>query len=362
MDKLGFIITTISEKDSKTYMRETCFCRKGFLENRKNGGRKYGDVGRQALCSAGKKLGYVYASLSRFPQITKTNEKEIINFAYLLVRYIGGTYAGSAAHELDIKTRTFKMNLKEYVVCRHDGIGLVMTDGGIAGIWAWACADPSIEGVQIKCQGRGDDQCEVLCAPIEHLQNASKTLLLETSMPQYKFDEEYSVRNQIVDAIYSKNSVKTLLDAGFLEYKGGVMSYKGRRLFLDDAHVLFILEDEVCRLEGGSDVLFECAYDEGKEIAEAYKSSNWQDFITDYLSALGFGDIAVLDHTNPRVALINYPWTKLAKDSKYTIMAGLLSGIISKCTGKETKLGLLSTHLNSHLTITLGVIDEKPAA
>jgi len=55
--------------------------------------------------------------------------------------------------------------MKDYIVCRKNGRGEIFSEGGIAGIWSYVCQDPTIEAVQIKCQGRGDPECEVIAAP-----------------------------------------------------------------------------------------------------------------------------------------------------------------------------------------------------
>ena len=354
IDKPGFIILTISPKESKMYMRDLLLPEGLFEKIETKVVRKYGEAGKQALYSAGKKFGYVYASSSGFPQIGKSKEKDIRNFIYFLVRYVAGTYASDATYEVNLKTRTFKINLKDYVICRHDGIGLVMADGGIAGIWAWACDDPTMEGTQIKCQGRNDERCEVICAPVNELKKTVTSIFVETNVPTYPFDNEYEIKNQIRETTYSKNSLKTLLDGKFFEYRGGILSYKGRRMFLDDSYVSFILEDEICELPGGTDILFEAAFEEGKEIAEAYGKSDWGKFITDYLSALGFGDIAVLDTKNPKIGLIYYPWTKLNLNFKYILLTGFLSGIITQCTGKKSLIELLGTTSKEYLTVMVG--------
>ena len=130
-------------------------------------------------------------------------------------------------------------------------------------------------------------------------------------------------------------------------------------MFLDDAHVLFILEDEIVNLPGGDRVLFDASFEDGKEIAKAYGRNDWNKFVTDYLSALGFGDIAVLDKNNPKIGIMYYPWTKLIPNSGYVIIRGLISGMITQCTGKETMLELLNVNVKDYLTITIGV-KNKP--
>lgn len=355
IDKPGFLVTTISEKNQKAYMRDLLLSEGFFEKLEKRVVDQYKDLGRQTLYSAGKKFGYIYAELSRFPQINRVKDRDLENFIFFLVRYIEGTYASDATHELDLKNKTFKIKLKNYIVCRHDGIGLVMTDGGIAGIGAWLYDDTSVEGVQTKCQGRGDDECEVMCASADKLGAVSKSVLSQTDLPRYTFDEEYEVRNRIREATYAKNSFKTMLDNRFFGYEKGILLYKGKRLFLDDSHILFILEKEISQLPNGKEALFEAAFDEGKEIATSYGGGDWGIFITDYLSSNGFGDVAILDNKDPKIGIIYYPWTKFSDGSEYIIIRGFLSGILSQCANKKIILDLIDVTIDEYLTVMIGV-------
>jgi predicted hydrocarbon binding protein len=355
IDQPGFIVSTVSKKNGKTHMRDVGLSEDFFVNIEKLVVEKYGNKGKQALYSVGKKFAYIYASLSDFPQMGKAKDKEILDFCYFFVRYLAGVYASDAAENADLKSKTFKVSLKDYIVCRHNGIGLIMTDGGVAGTWAWICADPSIEAVQTRCQGRGDEHCEIISGPISELERSAKNILMQKELPIYSFDEHYQIKNQIKPLRYSKNSLKTLLDDRFFEYKKGAISYKNKRLFLDDAHMLYLLENELNNTLGEDNILFEAAFEEGKELAKLYGGKDWSKFITDLFPALGFGDIAILDHQNPKIGLIYYPWTELSSDSTYSIIRGTISGIITECSHKETLLKLSGIEDGEFLTITISI-------
>lgn len=355
IDKPGFIVSTVSEENKKINVRELLLPEGLFEKIEKMITQKYGEEGRHVLYSVGKKFGYVYASLSGFPQLGTAKDKDVENFAYFFVRYMAGTYASEASHQIDLKSKTFKITLKDYLICRNDGIGLLMTDGGCAGIWAWVCDDYSVEAIQDKCQGRGDQTCEVLCAPAPVLKNMSKSFFVEKSKFSYSLNDEYIIRNKIRETTNSKNSLRALLDNRFFDYNSGKMLYNGKRFFLDDADILYIIEKDIGDSFKKDNILFEAAFEEGKEIAKAYANKSWSKFITDFFGASGFGDIIVLDTKKPRIGLVYYPWSILSAKSEYQIIRGLLSGIITICSGEDVSLKLLNIKENEFLTITVSV-------
>lgn len=354
IDNPGFILSNITKANGeKTYLRDILIPESFFEKLEINVVNKYGNVGKEVLYSIGKKYGYLYASLQNFPVKTKSSKKTIINFAYIFARYLEGTDASYVKYDINVDTNIFKVWLKDYIICRHDGLGLIMTAGATGGIWAWVCGDIHLESIQTACQGSGAALCEVICAPVQELNKLSKNIYVENDVLTYVFDNEYETRNKLRSAKYSKNSLKTLLDNNFISYKNSIFSYHDKRLLMNESHILFLVEAEMKKLDKGNDILFECSFNEGKEIASVYGNEDWDKFIMDFFPALGFGDITILNQRNPTVGLIYYPWTKLFKESDYTIIRGILSGVISHCTGKETKLSLKNVEVGEYTNIVL---------
>ncbi|MBN1280206.1 MAG: hypothetical protein JXA00_01005, partial [Candidatus Thermoplasmatota archaeon] len=270
IDQPGFIVTTFTDQSSETYLREILIPEKLFqcIENRII--QRYNEQGKQTLYSAGKKFGYLYASMSNFPNIDNNNGKKIVDFAYQLVRYNECMYAQSAEHEIDIEKKMFSISFNDYVVCRHNGFGYIMADGGIAGIWAYLMQDKSIDGIQTLCQGRGDQQCKVLCAPKQLLNENYPTYFKEENLPSFKFDTNYKKMNEIRPTKYPAKSFKQLLNAGFFRYGHGILTYKGSRFFLSESHILYLLESELSKLIDGEQVLFEACFEFGQFLHQLY--------------------------------------------------------------------------------------------
>jgi hypothetical protein len=353
IDKPGFVVTTFTEKNQTTYLREF-FLPEPLLEIIENKiVQNYGEQGKQALYSAGKKFGYLYASMSNFPTIIDYSKKELSDFAYFLVRYIEITFAQQAKHELDLEQLIFSISFEDYVICRHNGLGYIMTDGGIAGIWAYAMQDKSIEGSQLECQGRGDQRCFVMCAPEQKLQEKTKNFFCEKNLPEHKFNDVYRTMNDIRTTTYSRNSMRDLIDTGFFEYTEGNFFYKKIRFFGCESHILYLLEQEIAKLENGEQILFDACFEYGKTLRETYGETDYQKFISDFFPALGFGDMAVLDADKLSIAAIYYPWTVFSETSKYVILRGMMSGFVSSSLGQEIEFKNFNIDIGNYLTLTI---------
>jgi len=355
IDKPGFVVTTFTEGTKIIYLRDFFLPEQLFELIENNIVRSYGNQGKQALYSAGKKFGHLFASLSDFPSIQNSDKKTLFNFAYLFIRYLEGTYAKQANHEMDFEKKMFSISFKDYIICRHNGFGYIMTDGGIAGIWSFVMQDKSLEGVQLKCQGRGDDECFVICAPEKSIEEKTEIFFRETDLSELKFDIMYKAMNEIRETTYAKNSLKDLIDAGFFYFHGGILSYKNNRFFHCDTHVLFLLEQEIAKLPGGEQILFDASFEYGKLLRKTYGENDYQKFIPDFFSALGFGDILVVDSENLRIVTMFYPWTIFSKQTKYIIYRGIMSGIVSDATGKDIKFNNFNEDISQYLTLTITV-------
>lgn len=126
----GFIITHASLGVSLVNLREVALPETLISELERRITSACGIDGERRLYSAGKKFGYVYASLSGLPTVDKTSEKDLLEAANLFVGYISGTWATEACHRIDLSTKTFELVMKNFVVCKTNGMGYLMTEGG----------------------------------------------------------------------------------------------------------------------------------------------------------------------------------------------------------------------------------------
>ncbi len=228
-----------------------------------------------------------------------------------------------------------------------------MTEGGITGIWSYGMQNNSIEGIQLHCQGRGDERCYVICGPDNVIQEMTKNFFHERNLIELKPDSMYTTLNQERKTTYVKNSLKDLLNAGFFTYKGGVLSYKNKRFFHCESHILYLLEQEITKLHNGEKALFNACFEYGKILAEDYGREEFQKFIPDFFSAIGFGDILIIEPDKISITFVYYPWTVFSKDCKYIIIRGIMSGILSKVTGKNISFNNVNIKIENYLTVTI---------
>jgi hypothetical protein len=145
----GFICEHMG-KQKQIFLRELAIPEDLLVEIEKHFDKKI-------LYEIGKKFGYRYALISDFSKIDSVNKKEFLRNAYFLVRYIETvSYGTNLLHKVEYDKRIFRMKMKNYVICRKSGKGHLFSTGGTGGIWSYVTGDPSVESVQIKCQGRGD--------------------------------------------------------------------------------------------------------------------------------------------------------------------------------------------------------------
>jgi len=353
IDKPGFVVTTFTEQNYTTYLREFFLPEQLFEIIEKRIVENYGDIGNQALYSAGKKFGYLYSSMSYFPTANDVKEKELSDFAYLMLRYVASVYAKQADHTLSFTEKTLKITFDNYIVCRHNGLGYIMTDGAISGLWAYIIQDKAVEGTQLECQGRNNKQCYFFCAPIQKHPHQTKKVYQEQDLFTQEFDNEYKALNEIRETKYAQNSLRRLIDLNFFDYQHGTLSYKGMRFFPCESHILYLLENELQKLPNGEQALFDACVEYGKILQKTYGDTDYEQFIMDFFPALGFGEIFFLDHKKPILASTYYPWSTFSEKSKYIIFRGILSGIISSALNKEINFSHYDIDIKTYLTLTL---------
>lgn len=326
MDKPGFIITRVSSREN-IYLRDIFISESLISELERLCKEKLKYKGEKALYSTGKKFVFYYSKNSEF---TKAEEKGFSDFAYFFVRYIEGTYAKRIDHKIDMSKKLLKLNADKYIVCSKNGLGYIFSEGSTAGIWSYAFQDYTIEAVQTKCQGRGDKECEIICAPAKTLKKMNLKFLEERNLSELDFEDSYKEMNKIRKTTYAKNSLEDLINSGFLKYSHGVVNYNYERFFLCEASFMYFLEKELRKLKGADKILFDVSFNWGKMLVQKEKKQDFGKFIMDFMSALGWGDILVLKEKGKYKVIIDYfPWTKFASDINFIMFRGMISGILS---------------------------------
>lgn len=328
IDKPGFIVTQFSDKGKQVFLREIFFPERLFSDLEKEILVKYGDKGRRQLYSAGKVFGYNYCRISYFPTAPTTSKSEFERFIYMFVRYAESMWSKELKYDIDLENRTFEMSADRFIVCRLNGLGHLITEGIIAGFWAYVMADKSIEGVQASCQGRGEDACRLFCAPPKLLEEKRLSFCKETDL-EARFDAAtYSKLNQISAPERIASSFYDLLNSGFFTYFKGEVRCFDERHFLCEASLFYLLEKMLFKIKNADEIIFDAAFEFGKRLASYDKIS--EKFVSDYMSAVGWGEVLVFFRSNKYAVVSNhFPWTEYSNDASFSIFRGIVSGILS---------------------------------
>lgn len=330
----GFIVTDMTTPYGRTYQRDILLSEDMLATIEKTIVKKFGNIGRQALYSAGKQFGWNFSKLFNVPTIKKFSKTEIQKFAGFFAMFVGATWAKDVAFDMNLSDKKFDINFDKYVVCNQNGLGHMMAEGALAGGWAWIMQDYTIEGVQTRCQGRGDKRCVIICAPRNYLEKNKIKFYKCDDLTELEYSQRYLSYNKIRPTNYAKTSVKELITQGFFKYKESVISYNNQRYFPVGAEFIFFLERELAKLNGGLNILFDISSEAGAAAIKADKHKS-EAFLTDFISALGWGDVKKI---GAGVGTNIAPWTELVDDIDFTIFRGLASGILTECSGKNTNL------------------------
>lgn len=346
IDNPGYIILRFTEKGRETYLRELFFPESIIVELERNVVDKYGNEGERTLYSAGKKFGYRYTLISRYPNINEVSMERINKFIYYFLKYMESTYAHKLDYDIDLAEREYTMVMDSYIVCEKNGIGLIMSSGGSAGVWSYMMNDPYIEGVQIDCQGRGDDKCKIICAPMDYLKRQNIRFFKEPCLDNLELSKDYRKINEIRPTKYAKLSLKNLIDNKFFEFSEGIVKRGKERYFLCEASLIYLLESEIKSNLGSSKILFDTSFDFGVKVSEMETNQDFNKFLTDYVSALGWGDISLL-RKGGKYSVVSrfFPWTKYSQDSDLIIFSAFMSGLLSGFLNKDIRLNKVNKNL-----------------
>lgn len=349
IDTKGFLITKFSKADISISLRELFLPENIFVEFEKK-------INEKISYAIGKKFGYYYSQSSFFPTLREEHENKISEFVDILIKYMEAIYADSIIHKIDYDKKIFSVKMKDYVICRKNGLGYLFSIGAIVGTWAWATTDKTVEAIQTKCQGRGDEECEVIAAPYKTLVNMGYKPIKCTDIEKIELGKGYEEFNKVRPTNWSKNSLKDLIDSGFFNYTHGQVTYKNERFFLCESSFMYILEKELKKVENGLKILWDVSFDFGKRLTEISGKQDPCNFITDFFPALGFGDILVVTKKGKYEIIANYfPWMEMYKEIDFIMFRGILSGVISGFTGKKVELNKIDKdisagYLSLHIT------------
>lgn len=309
----------------------------------------------EILYGIGKKFGYRYASNSGFKQYADVSEKKFKEEVYLFVRYVESvSYGRDFDYDLDYDAKSIMLYLHDYIVCSTTGGGYVFPTGGSAGIWSFLLDNPRTEAVQLTCQGKGDDKCSVLCSPPAVLEEEHPDYFqYEIEFNDLSLSRDYSQLNRIQETDFAENSFKDFKEIGFFEYRDGLFYHDDERYLWSEASLIYLLGSDLGPEH--SSELFDAAFQYGRSLAEKESDRTMEKFITEYLSACGWGDTHITENNGGfTVHGYLFPWTRFYEETTFPIYRGLVSGLLSGFSDREVRLTEVEKNLKGDgFTVTV---------
>lgn len=336
-DSPGFIITEQNTKFGSVFQRDVIFSESLLADFEKKLVEKYGKKGKQILYSTGKEFGYHFGKTFDVPTVKTYSKKEIIEISHFITMLIGATWANNAKETVNIDEKTYEIKYDNYVICNKNGLGHLLTEGACAGLWAYVMEDYSIEGVQTSCQGRGNNECRVVCGTKDFLESNGLNYIKAGKPYKFKQTEKYKEFNKIRKCKNSNTTMKELISSGTYKYENGKFEYEGKRYFPLEVSLFYFLEKNLDSKEM-QNILFESSFNEGKNIASREQGNECHSFLTDYLSSQGWGDIFTTPKKKVSLDIIYFPWTELADKINFKMFSGLVSGVFSEFLKRKVTL------------------------
>jgi predicted hydrocarbon binding protein len=344
-DKPGFVITKFKTPKGEVFQREVFFPESLITQIENRITQLHGSEGKKKLYDIGKTLGYNFALIFKSPSLGGNSEEEVKKYCEFVIKYNFSTWAKNVEiKEFDIRNKTMTVEADQHIVCHTNGLGHLLTEGAEAGFAAYLLNDPTMEVTQQKCQGRGDDKCIILWGTSEYFKKNNVPFIEGEILDTLKEDIRDRKFNDIARTESSKESMYSLIKKGTFQYKDGKVSYIGERYFDSGILTYYLLEFGLQNLKGSNDTLYDIGYEFGKPIG----SSKSQDYVINYLSALGWGDV-IFGTTGGKesVVLDHFPWCVTEeKMPKFNLIMGLVSGLISGIRNKEIKFTRLEKITN----------------
>ena len=319
-DKPPFVSFNVSGK-MKIFSRQVIFPESFLLSFEAGIISKLGMRGKRKLYSVGKRFGYRFAIIGNFVSKGDVPDNELSEFIGVVLKFIEGTYASEIKGEYDVQKEFVKFYLDNFVIVRQTGRGYFLPLGGATGLIAKLFNNQRIEGSFLEKEGKYD---VIYCSDSQNMPNVSEKFF-QTNLSDLDVSPKYSSFNQIVD-IKGAVSLKNLLDVKYFSYEDGILQHGLERFFLLEASGWYLLEVEFSKEKETKELLFSSAFNTGTVIMN---NPTLQE-VSGFISGTGWGIPTVLSKKDKlSVILEHVPWTKYCDQINFSILNGLLCGLLS---------------------------------
>ncbi|MBI4173869.1 MAG: hypothetical protein HY519_04065 [Candidatus Aenigmarchaeota archaeon] len=293
--------------------------------------KKFGDKGRYVLYKSGRDFGRRYCMLEKVPAINDSNREQMF---YFFIKTFETAFAEELKDHVDWDQKRLDLNIKKFIICPKSGNGTFFTEGVVTGYWRSICNDPTIEGVQITCEGRGDSSCSVVYGPYRLLGKEFKNVYRTRKEENIAVSRDYAPMNRTIEGYGNYViSMQNLLDNKKVVYDVGKLLHSGERLFPMELSALQILERNISKSFGkaGQKIVFDSAYKIGGILAQSEANrEKGARFITEHISAFGFGVPTFIPTEKVRIYVSGFPWSEYFMPETNRYFEGLVSGMAAR--------------------------------
>jgi hypothetical protein len=261
--------------------------------------------------------------------------------------FIEGTYAKKMHYDFDFDKNLAKFELTDFVILRILQFDYFFAYGAAAGLWCYLLEKNDIEGIQIKFLD-GVSYCEYSTPNNLSVKN---DIFIETNLTGLDPEKEYRDLNAVSSNKFSKKSFSDYLNTKIFSYESGKITKANLRFFLFESSGFYLLEKTAIN-EGYKKILFDSSFNSGVELLKSFNSNNIS-LVSDLLSALGWGDVYVVEKSNKINLVIEHvPWTKFYLDIDFIILNGFVSGMLSEVLKRKISFDLPKKILTTNLSLT----------
>lgn len=318
----GFITMSLDHHGHKIFNRQCSFPEEFFVELERRFSKN--PESKKKLYAAGRNFGYnLIERMYSYPDRSEKNAEKFV--LYLMDFYFDGKLGKVIDAGFDFERQFFWLTEKDAVICSSAGNSYMM-QGLISGLIAYAYENHAIDAVQIRCEGRDDNECIYIAAPGRIINNSYKDAeVITLNLTEKKENEEVYRRVNKINKIQA-SSLKELLCTGLFknyEENKGIFLYKNKKFFLIDASIIYLVEG--C-FKNSEEEIFDIAFKVGSETDVPVR------FLRDFLSATGWGDVQISEN---EIIAEHFPWSNLIENYKFPFFSGMVCGILSKEKNKK---------------------------
>lgn len=307
--------------------------------------------GKRKLYQIGKKFGYRFSLMNRFPKGNISNAALHSIYQFFEMAYAKKMYT----YKLDAENKFLETYGEDVaIISSGEDVGYSMDIGGWCGIWCYLNNDYTLETCSKKIS---KDTYLLVSGSRKDLKEKGFEVIEGSDFPELVDINEYIKINK--SQMVSSRSIASF-DELFnrnLSYSPGkiLMRDSGERIIPTEISWLFDLEKDI-----DEKVIYDASYVPFYSIGMSLRrKTDPNRFLEDLFTGFGFGVVGVvgLSDSHSEITFTGYPWfTDRSEKSSFAYIRGAVVGLLNGATGRNYRVSSHSAKLDGNVfTVTLDV-------